>query len=348
MGIIVRTDNKSFRFVNRATIVLKYGHVASGFRIAGYFDRTNANHRALFRPLEYNNIQLFTSARNQKLITGTILNNSFTLESEQRLATVSGYTQTGILSDTKIHLEQYPIEYNNLSLIQIAQRLLAPFGLFVNAVNDDGAASEVIDSIKADNSEPISEFLTNIAAQKNLILTHDEDGDLIITKANAEAAPIATYDESIPATSISLRVNGQNVHSRITVLQEVDLETDNAAESTIPNRIVPAFRPTTQLQNVGTDNDTEAAARRVRSKELRNIVLTIRTDRWEWLNNGTPQVMRPNNIISVISPENYIFQRTKFFVETVKLFLDAKKQTAELTCVLPEVFTGEEPKAIFG
>jgi hypothetical protein len=57
--------------------------------------------------------------------------------------------------------------------------------------------------------------------------------------------------------------------------------------------------------------------------------------------------MRPNNVIAVVSPENYIFNKTNFFVDRVKLILDEKKEVAELDCVLPQVYSNEDPPNIF-
>ena len=91
----------------------------------------------------------------------------------------------------------------------------------------------------------------------------------------------------------------------------------------------------------------EDAAKNQRAAELKNIRLKIRTSQWEWPINGSTEVMRPNNVIGVISPENFIFNKTNFFVERVKLILDEKKEVAELDCVLPQVFSNEDPPNIF-
>ncbi len=58
-------------------------------------------------------------------------------------------------------------------------------------------------------------------------------------------------------------------------------------------------------------------------------------------------IIKPGNIISVLSPENYIYKKTRFFIEGIDFVGDNKSVTATINCVLPEVYNNEIPISIF-
>lgn len=349
MGLVLKIGSDEFSTFTKGEVNLKYGYISSSFSLTAVFDPENALHRRIFKPLSYPEVTLYTD-KGKKLITGTILNHKFNSESKKKVVTISGYSKTGILSDCKIPVESYPLEFNGLTLVQIATQLLEPFGIGVVVENDGGVASEVIAEVTANEDQTISAFLKEIANQRNLIITHDGDGNIVFTRTRTNVPSIATYRESIPATQITLSVKGQGMHSSITAMKQSDLYTENTSEGTIENELVGLFRPTTMNQKVGTDNTVDDVVRNQRANELRNIGLVIDSDRWEWLNfdnRGIAESIEPNNIIDVISPDNWIPNRTQFFVESVKLISTPQKDTSTLSCVLPEVYNNQDPQIIF-
>lgn len=346
MAARITIDGRQYNFFNKLSIDLKYGYAASTFSFSALFDPDNATHRRIFRPLAYQDV-VITSELGETLLTGTILRHKFPRSAKRELTTFSGYSKSGVLGDCTIPKSVYPLEFTNLSFQEIAERLIQPFGVEL-VIQDFGVvAREIVESITAQNTESVYGFLNNIISQRNLVLTNTSAGNLILTRPNANAEPVATFRQSIPVTKISLDVNGQAIHSDLTAIKQADVSNNNASDETITNPLVRAFRPTLKEQNVGNDVTAEDAARNIRASELRNIKLTIETDRWTWLRNRSLETMTPNNIVSVIAPDSYIFNRTNFFVESVKLNLDENKETAILTCVLPEVYNNNEPQNIF-
>lgn len=346
MAARVSIDGRQYDFFNKVSLDLKYGYAASTFSFSALFDPDNATHRRIFRPLSYQDV-VITSELGETLLTGTILRHKFPRSSKRELSTFSGYSKSGVLGDCTIPKSVYPLEFTNLSFEELATRLIEPFGIDLFIQDFGVVAEQIIDSITAQNTESVYGFLNNIISQRNLVLTNSPLGNLVLTRPNANSEPVASFRQSIPVTKINLDVNGQALHSQLTALKQADIANNNASDETISNPLVTSFRPTLKEQNVGNDVTVEDAARNIRASELRNIKLTIETDRWTWLRNRTPETMTPNNVVSVIAPDNYIFNRTNFFVESVKLNLDENKETAILTCVLPEVYNNNEPQNIF-
>jgi prophage tail gpP-like protein len=349
MAVIVEFEGTRFEFFTEVSITLEYAAINSKFTIKGLRDFKNPLHTRLFKPLSYNTVVIY-SKKGEKLLTGTILNSVTTDQSEDALSVLSGYSKTGVLNDCKIPRELYPLEFNGLSLRVIAETLCKPFGISVVITNDGGVADEAINEVTADQNQTPAGFITEIAKQRNLIVSHDADGNLLITKPNTDRRSTATYVSGIPAVSIKLNVNGSKMNSEITTMKQAQIDTDNASESTAKNSLVKVYRPSTSQQSVGTDNTSEDAARNEISSQLKGISVTILSDRWEWLNafkRNKKETVKPNNIIDVESEKCYLKRRTAFFVNRVVLKENASERSAVLTGILPEVFNNNDPKIRF-
>lgn len=346
MAATLSIGNIEYDFFNKITIDLKYGFSASTFTFSALFDSESRTHRRLFRPLTYQPVQV-VSDLNERLITGTVLSHRFTRSAIQTLSNISGYSRTGVLSDCNISTQNYPLQYTNLTFRELAEQLISPFDMELVVENDNGVANEIIDEITASNTTTVYAFLSQIAAQRNLVLSHTPFGNLLLTRANTASLPVATFDESITGTEYNVDVQGQQIFSDVTALKQADISNDNASQVTLQNPLVSLFRPKIAQQNVGDDVTVEEAARNAISNQLRNIRLTIKTDRWRWLRDGTLETMQPNNIIAVRSPDVFLFGLTRFFVEQVTLNLDHNQESAVLKCVVPQVYDNQNPRQIF-
>jgi prophage tail gpP-like protein len=331
-----RIRNRKVDFFNQFQLSLKYDSVASTFGFSFYYNPENQEHK------EMNCVGHFHKAtvehNGELLVSGYLITHNFVDSPVKSLVQLGGYSLPGVLEDCEIPPDLYPLESNGLSLREIAQKLLRPFG--IGMVVDSVVAQEmdaVFSETKASATQSIKGYLTELAAQKNIIISHDSKGNVLFTKAKTGQKPIIHFEKGIPGTSMSLSFNGQGMHSHITVMKAADMDGGNAGESTIRNPLVPiVYRPKVVIQSSGDDNDTAKAARNVLSQELKGLTLTIVTDRWEI--DG--KIIRPNRIISVKNPDLYIFRKTNFFIESVDFTGDNTQTTATLTCRLPSAYDG--------
>lgn len=336
---------RDVKFFNAFSMNLRYDSVGSDFSFAFYFDPTNPDHRELACVSHFH--EATVQHNGETLISGIILSEGLTKATQRQLVQVSGYSKPGVLEDCTIPVSLYPLESNGLTLREIATKYLKPFN--IQFLVDSSVASGMdkpYEKITAEPTEKIKDLLCKLASQRDIVISHDELGRLLFTKAKTTGMPIAHFDGSAPATKISIGFNGQNIHSEITVIKQADKNGGNAGQFTIYNPYCPvarAFRPTTIIQESGDDNDTETAAKRAMAAELKNIPLTIELSNWD-INE---KVIRPNCLVSVTAPDLYIFKKTNFFVESVAYTGTATAQTCVLTCVLPEVYNGQIPKNIF-
>lgn len=338
----LKIGGNTYRKFNGFTVLLTYDSVASAFSFSAYFNPENKDHKELFKPCSYKSCTVEHGG--ERLLSGTILGHRFIQEPTAKLATLSGYSRAGVLEDCQIPVDLYPLQSDGLTLKELAEKLCEPFNISVvvsESVKE--LAEETFDSTTADPKQTIKAYLSELAAQKGIILSHTPFGNIILTKANTTGKPIAHFDGGIGNTSVELSVNGQAMHDTITVIGQASTDTDNASEDSVINPFVAVKRPKVAVQSSGTDNNTQQAARALLSEEMKNIQVKITTDRWEI--DG--KVIKPNNIITVTAPDAYLFGRVRLFVQSVSLSGNETANTATLSCVLPSVFGDVEPVNIF-
>lgn len=362
-----RIRNRKVTFFNEVKISLKYNTLASTFSLSFYYDPNIIEQKEMACIGHYHICYL--SHNGELILTGIILSEAFTGHTKKTLVTVSGYSLTGVLEDSSIPTDgaidaaiekgnlkikpgevtpYAPLQSDGLSLREIAEKLLAPFKLTM--VIDGSVSDRMEEKFSESNAKPrdsVKHYLTELATQKDINLSHNEKGQVVFTKAKTNLKPILDFNipvGGLPGTKMDLHFNGQAMHSQITVVKQAEEDGDNAGEFTVDNPFVyTIFRPKTVVQSSGNELDTELAAKKARADELRHLPLTITIDRWD-INN---KLIKPGNIISVINQEIYIFKKTNFFIESVDYEGDQTSLTAVLHCVLPSVYDGSEPVYIF-
>jgi len=289
-----------------------------------------------------------------------ILSEAFNNLRIKELVAIGGYSVTGILEDCSIPTNSaidmaiangnlklkpgeltpycYPLQSDGLTLRQVAQKLLAPFRLdFIVDSSVSSEMDEVFTETTAEPKESIKSYLTTLATQKNIIITHNPKGQVVFTKIKSDLIPAHYFNVpkgGLPGVQMSLTFRGDGMHSQITVMKQADVDGDNAGESTVNNPYVPfIFRPKTIIQSSGNDIDTELAAKNALAEELRNLVVNVTMDRWTFDNN---KIIRPGTAISIKNPEIYIFKKTDFVIESADFTGNQKEETVILHCVLPE------------
>ncbi len=340
--MILKIGGKIFDFFNKFTLELKYDSVGSTFSFDSFFDPENPDYRKAFRPSDYSDIVV--EHNDELLLTGTLLSNTFVDEKKDSLISLGGYSTAGVFEDCQMPTTLYPLQSDGLSIREIAQKITNSFG--VRMVVDSSVATrmnKVLETSTAKVTQTVKAYLASLTTQQNIVMSNTERGELLFTQAKTNQTPLINYEEGIPFPKMTLGFDGQGMHSPITVMKEADTDGGNAGQTTLTNPFVNSFRPKVMVQTSGDDNDTLEAAKNVRATELKGITLTIDLDRWEL--NG--KIVKPNNVITVVNPKLFLYNKSTWFIESVTLTEDNKKQTSVIKCVLPSVYDGSTPKNIF-
>lgn len=353
-------NGKSIAYFNSGTITLKLDSIASTFEFSAYFKPQELEFQELYKPLQYLPVEIYN--KNKKLIfTGTILNHRFTSNKGREVVIISGYSKSGILEDVTIPpSENYSLENNNKSLKDIATQLCGIFGINVVVSDQAKSISEAnvkpttqttrarsdFDSIKAkanvvfgrtsaSPTESIRDYLAKLASQKNIILSHNEKGEVLLFQPDYNQLPRYFFTKG-NTISMTADYNGQALHSDIYIVRQPSDE--NQGVSTFDrakNTLVGKYRPTTKIMSSGEDSQIKDAAKNELAAELKAIQLTLELQ-------GLFDELYPGEIVNVHNHHIYCYAYNRFMVDTITMKFDTKSETTSLNLVVPETFTGGE------
>lgn len=327
---------------------LRYDSVASDFSFTVWFDSGNEAHRQAFKPGTYKPVKVYYNE--DILLTGTVLNMSFVSNAQGNGLAISGYSLTGVLEDCQIPTSAYPLHSKGLDLKSITEKICSAFG--INVIVDptvSGKISKVFKNATATNQQSAKQYITDMAAQQGIIVTHDAWGNIILTECYTKATPLFDFTDGIPGLELSLDFDGQKMHSDVTTLRQAKIGSRSTkknpvvGQEKVSNPYCNVFRPRVERQTAGDEHDTGKAARTNLSEELKGIGLKGNLNTWSI--NGV--FVKPNQIITVENPDLFLFQKTRFFIESVSYKLDANGESCFLDCYLPEVYNQDTPKNIF-
>lgn len=370
----IKIDGNNYDFFNDFSYSQNLDSVASSFAFNAKYDKENSLQRKFFRPLSYSKVEFFDD--NGKLFfTGNILNHTFPSSAISELVTISGYSTPGILEDCTIPYSSYPLESNKRSLKEIVERFVKPFG--INVIIDESAKNDanlVYETTAAQPKDKIKEYLSKLAAQRNIILTHNEKGELVLFKPNFKGKPKKLYTKE-NCLSMSLEVSGQEMHSELTILRQPEKhktekkkkkeEENKGVDSngypiedttpsptpkpkekqkpiyydTLKNPLVLKYRPIVDVLSQGDSGATKNASKNFLADELKNIKFGIELDRWDDIKAG--------DIVEVENDELFIKGKVKLVIETFTKNANPSSKKMSLNLVLPECYSGETPKNIF-
>ena len=93
----LKIGGQKIQHFNHVAVSLRYDSVASVFSFNFYFDPSNADHKAMFKPGMYPDVTIEHAG--ELLITGTLLSYSFSSSPVRQLLSISGYSKPGVLED---------------------------------------------------------------------------------------------------------------------------------------------------------------------------------------------------------------------------------------------------------
>jgi prophage tail gpP-like protein len=316
--------------------------VASTFTLDIFYDPANSAHRDIVRPGEYPEIEVLDD--DVTIATGVVVSQSFSEKPETEVVSLDCYTATGVLEDCQIPPDLYPLEYKGQSLENLVGKFLQPFGLSYKVdAPAKKAAAKAYPKVDFSNTETVAAALSNLASQKNLILSHTPGGSLLVTKAQPNQAPLGLVTEGKFRTGVEFEFDGQSLSSEIICVGQQQTEGGNARQAKVTNPLIQAYRPAVVTQTTGDDTDSEQVAKNTRSEQLKALNLKLSLD--DWYLKG--QLLRTNQVIKVLADRLFIREPANFLIKKVNLEEGVEGRSAQIEVSRPEVYTGEQPQQIF-
>ena len=277
------------------------------------------------------------------MLKGTLLTPDPEVADNAREITIQGYPLCGVLNDCTIPLAQYPAEFGNLTIKQIAEPIGSVFGIKVIFNGDPG---EPFERVSIDPTEKIMNFLVKLSKQRNLLFSNDERGRLVFFSPKQNRVFASFKEGDLPLTAIRAKFNAQNFYSHIIGFSRMDTWGDS--DRFIYENMYLVKKGITRSQTIIIDDDiwgnleesTKAYAGRMYADcvsyelECKDHV------------NSNKQVFKKGMTACVYAPGAMIRKETNFIARNIKLKRNTEGKTTVMSLVLPGSYTGEIPEVL--
>jgi len=332
-------DNKEFEFFTNISIRLLIDGIST-INFQAPMESDNIDFKNTFRPFSFRNIKIYIGSN--ILFNGTMLDVQPIVQNNSKTVNISAYARCGVLNDCTATSNQYPIEYNNQKLDEISNSLIKPFG--IKAIFKDSAGA-TFERVALEPNRMIFDFLSELAKKRNLIISSDENGDLIFQKSIEQGKLVATLEEGLsPTIAVIATFNPQNYYTHITGLEDYSVGGNGSKYTVKNNQLETTLRP---LVFEVSDTETADIKETVNAKMGRmfgNMAsYTIEVVGWRDSNN---ELWKPNTLLQLTAPDAMIYKAYNFIISEVELNKDDKSKTAILKIVIPQSFTGKIPEEL--
>ena len=332
-------DGKRFKFWDKIRFTDALDNLDT-VEFSAPFDVDIPNFKETFRPFSYKSVVVTSGG--EPIFTGTMLTPVPVVENNSKIISVSCYSTPGVLNDCTPPASSFPLEFNNQGLQDIIATMVSPFGISVDFQADQGA---VFERVASEPGKKVLAFIIDLLKQRNLILTNDSKGKLVIWKSVETGNPVARLEQgSSPVLSVTPFFTAQEYYSHITRVEPVIVGLAGS-QFTVKNPHLPGVvRPLTFNAPDTIDSTVKSAVEAKTGRMFGNLVaysVRVATHR-------TPNGSRWQSNTSIIlrAPDAMVYNDYEFIIRSVDFEADSKTETATLNLVLPGSFSGEIPSKL--
>ena len=306
------------------------------------FESSEGLFRETFVPFSFKSLQVHVD--DELLFTGQLIGVEPKSTAQGRTVRCSGYALPAVLSDTTMPASEFPIEYGDRTLRQIAEKLAAPFGISVglDAAADTGAKFK---RVKLRPSEKVGPFLTKLAKARGLIMRDDKFGNLIFGVSAELGSPVVALKEGeAPLAAVAATFSPQSYYSEITGFANTKAGRRGSGYTEKNKNLPDVLRPLNFTMGDVNAGDLPGAVKAKMARMFGNMVAYV-VEVPTWHDPGG-LLWRPNTTATLYAPGAMVYKETELLLRDVVLKVDKDSVTASLGLVLPGSFNGEQPESL--
>ena len=332
-------DGTRFRFWTDIQIDL-HTDQQSVVSFSAPFDPDVEAQRELFRPMSFKPMSVTIGG--VPVFTGTLVIPLPNATPAATVVSVSGYSLAAVLDDCTLPFSAYPKEFFDSDLSQIAQGMLAPFGL--EAVFE-APAGAVFETVRPRPGGKVLPFLTELANQRNLVIGDSPTGQLVFRQSVTPGSPVARLEQGQTSLiSVDPDFKPQQYYSHVTGTQ-APLAGIKGASFTVKNpRLLNVVRPFTYELPDTFEGDVEAAVRAKAGLMFADsVIYTVGVRTWR---DDFEALWKPNTTVTLLASKAAVYTEYEFEVRRVQLTRAPDIKTATLELVIPGGFSGVLPEVL--
>lgn len=337
--VAVLIDGKRFRFWDRVRITRAIDTMDT-VEFGAPFDADAPGFRETFRPFSFKTVVITVGG--EPLFTGTMVAVSPAVENGQKIVSVSGYSLPGVLNDCTSPASTYPLEFDNQGLREISGALSSPFGIGVEFEGDQGA---VFERVASEPGKKVLAFLTELAKQRNLVISSTPRGELLFSQSKETGQPVARLQQgSAPVMAVTPFFSPQEYYSHITGIEPVIVGLAGSQFTVKNPRLLGVTRPLTFNAPDTLDADVKGAVEAKAGRMFGNMAsYSVRVATWR---DPSGNLWTPNTIVNLLAPDAMIYTEYAFVVRSVEFEREGRAETATLNLVIPGSFSGKVPESL--
>lgn len=337
--VAILIDGQRFRFWDKVRITRALDSMDT-VEFGAPFDADTRGFKESFRPFSFKPVAITVGG--EPLFTGTMVGVSPVVENNQRVISINGYSLPGVLNDCTPPASSFPLEFNNQGLREIASAIAAPFGLTILFEADQGA---VFERVACEPGKKALAFLTELAKQRNLILSSTERGGLVFRQSADGARPVARLQQgSAPVLSVTPFFSPQEYYSHITGIEPVIIGLEGSQFTVKNPRLQGVTRPITFKAPDTLDADVKGAVEAKAGRMFGNMAYyAVRVATWRDPNGD---LWRPNTSVKLQASEAMIYNEYEFVIRSVEFSRERAVKSATLNLVIPGSFSGKIPETL--
>ena len=334
MAVLI--DGKRFKYWDKIRITDSLDTLAT-VEFSAPFDVNIPNFKDTFRPFSYK--EVVVTIGGDPIFTGIMLTPKPVIENNAKIISVSCYSTPGVLNDCTPPASAFPLEFNGQGLQDIITKLVEPFGISVDFQGDPGA---IFERVAIEPGKKILTFIIELLQQRNLVLSNDSKGRLVIWNSVETGVPVGKLEQGVsPVLSVTPSFTEQNYFSHVTGISPVDVGNEGS-QFTVKNPQLPGvIRPFTFVVPDTIDSTVKAAVEAKAGRMFGNMVsysVKVATHR-----DPSGNRWAANTSIMLRAPDAMIYNDYEFIIRSVEFDKDDKTETATLNLVLPGSFSGKIP-----
>lgn len=337
--VAVLINGDRFRFWDNIRIVRSIDSM-DVVEFGAPFDAQAPGFKESFRPFAFKPVTITVGGA--ALFTGTMVSINPVIENAQKIISVSGYSLPGVLNDCTPPASSFPLEFNDLSLREIASELAAPFGINVKFKADPGP---VFERVALEPGKKILSFLIDLAKERNLIVASSSLGDLVFLQSSEGGVSVANFAQgSAPLLSVAPFFSPQEYYSHITGIEPVVVGLEGSQYTVKNPRLLGVVRPLTFNAPDTLDADVIATVEAKAGRMFANMVsYSVRVATWR---DPSGNLWQPNTSIKLLAPDAMVYSEYEFIIRSIQFEQDSTTQTATLNLVIPGSFSGKIPESL--
>lgn len=272
---------------------------------------------------------------NEPVITGYVDDVAIAYSATDHTVTISGRDKTGDLVDCCPPSTQL----KGATLAALASSLAAPFGIGVV----DKAGTGAVPHIKTNPGDTVFEILEQLARAKGVLLTTDGRGQLVITRAGGDAAPVAlelgkNIREGKATFSMRERFSSVTVVGQSSATSTWNGAAVSQQKTVVTDAGVPRHRPLVLVAEQEHQGAHERAQWEVNVRYGKGNTATYTVYGWK----AGGKLWTPNTRVSI--RDAFSGLDVSWLIGSVRWTLDDQGYRSELTIYPAEAFSPEPVK----